>query len=204
MKNFWAVGLILLCGCMGNNKTCCFAPAVKSKTSGEYAFINAKDSIEAFNGLTEKGIRPDYRIFLAEKILKDPSTYNPIGLLAVGIHCLKNDDYYWGTLLTRVAHLRAKIDIAMSQDPSLQSIPDEMLEQVRLSVPKLDEEKFKQAWDQVKQDALSWDKGSPRNYDRRWASLRSEGRHTNAPLNYVGFSEEARIVEEIHASMKEG
>ena len=187
---------------MGNSKTCCFAPAVEGKPKGEYAYINAKESIEAFNGMTTKGMRPDYRIHLAEKVLKEPTTYNPVGLLGVGIHCLKNDDYYWGTFYTRLAYLRAQIDVAASQDPSLQAIPDEMLEQVRLSVPKLDEEKFARAWDQVKNDVLAWDKGAPRNYDRRWASLRSSGRASNAPLNYVGYSDEMLIVEKIHSQMK--
>lgn len=199
MKKLLIAGIILLSvGCNKSGETCFAAPQNTHK-SGEYAYINVKDSVEAFNALSNSGMRPSYREHLAQNILKNPGIYNPVALLGLGIQCLRYDDYFYGALYTRAALLRAQIDIRLSQDPSLASIPEEMLSQVHKALPNLDREKLNLAWERITHDVIAWDKGTPRNYDRRWASLRSSKQ--DAPLQYVALSEEYKVVESAYNAM---
>lgn len=185
--------IVLLLAC-SQCKTC-FTPPPKTTLRGEQAYINVKDSMEVFAALTESGMRPAYRQHQANNVLKNPGNYNPLALLALGIQCLRYNDYFYGALYTRAAILRAEIDIALSQDASLDTITENMLDQLHKTLPKLDNEKFNRAYKQVRGDTIAWDKGTPRNYDRRWASLYSSQEH----LTYHNHTSEPTIIEQIYS-----
>ena len=207
MKCLW-IGLLFLCtGCFYQKQQVTFlTPLVKQtdkdgkakvyivKPKGEYATIDADQSSEAYANLVSKKSRPALRFHLANRIAANPGSYHPGALLGLGIMRLQYKDYDQGAFFVRAALLRTYVDIKLSQDTSLEDMAQVMMNEVYAHVPNLDEEKFQKAWDQVQDEVIAWDKEVPRNYDRRWASLRSRGLFNQKPLNYLPLTEEAAII----------
>lgn len=209
MKKLW---ILLLCiGCYGSKQDVTFlTPLVKqtdesgnekvfiARPKGEYATIDNKASHEAFVMLVSKSIQPYFKFNMANKVGTNPDIYNPSALLGLGIMRLRHKDYTQGAFFVRAALLRTYIDVQLSQDPSLQDLGQIMLQEVHNLVPNLNKEAFAKACNAVTDEVIAWDKEVPRNYDRRWVSLRSQGFHTNAPLNYRPQSEEYQIIQDTY------
>ncbi len=211
MKKLWMLSLLLCFACHNNTQDVTFlTPLIKqtdaqgnekiyvARPKGEYATIDNKLSHEAFVTLVATSIQPYYKFHVANQVGAKPSLYNPSALLGLGIMRLRQKDYEQGAFFVRAALLRTYIDVQMSQDPSLQDLGQIMMQEMHNFVPSLDKEAFSKAWDAVTDEVIAWDKEVPRDYDRRWVSLRSQGFHSGAALNYRPASDEHQIIEDAY------
>ena len=215
MKKLWLLPLLFSFACYNSKQDVTFlTPLIKqtdergnekvyiARPKGEYASIDNKLSHDAFVTLVSTSIQPYYKFHIANKVGANPSIYNPSALLGLGIMRLRHKDYTQGAFFVRAALLRTYIDVQMSQDSSLQDLGQIMMQQVHHFVPNLDKEAFSKAWDTVTDEVIAWDKEVPRDYDRRWASLRSQGFHTDEPLNYRPASDEHQIIQDAYKFFK--
>ena len=139
-----------------------------------HAISNYTNVDAAVDILTDADLPIEKKAKAAEQVFFNPGSFHPAALFAAGIYFLYQKDFEKGARLSIGAILRTEIDIRISRDVSLGSVPSIFLE----TVEKIIREDYHftaielNAWQAAKEAALNnfetWDRNTPRDYDQTW------------------------------------
>jgi hypothetical protein len=169
---------------------------------GEYAEIDTQiDILARFDDpdLSDADIDE-----LAQQISSNMGAYNPGVLVVLAMIQLSQGEVELGAQTFSRALLRTIVDIRMSQDATLGDVPEIFMMRIGelLEAKGISPEVFVEALLKGLPEVEAWDRGTPRLYDRRWASPHSLGAFSNQPLNYLPESELDAILEEEYAKLQ--
>ncbi|NGX32056.1 MAG: hypothetical protein K1060chlam4_00094 [Candidatus Anoxychlamydiales bacterium] len=176
---------------------CCLSIVLFANGSNESLF--SKDLIADI--LEDQDLPIEKKAKAAEIVFFNPGSFHPAALLGAGVYFLYQKDFEKGALLSVGAILRTELDVRISRDEELGSVPSIFLQ----AVEKIIREKYLftaielNTWQAAKIAALhnfeTWDRNTPRDYDPTWLS----GDDTEGSLDE---KDKKRITEGFYRSLR--
>ncbi len=172
--------------------------------TGEYKAINVEKENKLREKLESNLVSSEAKAKIVETITNDPGSYAPYILVTVANYYFSQKDLEKGVNWGLRGIYRSCIDVKMSQDETLGDVPQILLRSFGefIKANNFTEKQYQEVFDKIHPTIEKWDLSTPRNYDRRWASLHSLGAFNNKPLNYLPESELEKVSKEFYKSMQ--
>lgn len=199
MKKWFLLGGLLACFSWGHAEDIIVEP------QGEYAEISISKELEAQAKLLSPDVSQEEKRSLVSTICSDMGSYAPVTYINVAVFYLSENKIEEAATFYARGIFRTVVDIRMSQDNSLNDVPTILGMRIgeALQTYHIDPEIFQKAFFSALRGVEEWDRNTPRNYDRRWASLHSIGAFTNRALDYLPEESRQTILEEEYARIRE-
>ena len=178
-----------------------WADTVFVKPQGDYAKIDVDVSNSVTEILMDETKNSHVKEKAALQIQKDPGSFTPMALLALGCYNISGNNLSKGAFWCRAAIFRATVDLKIYPDPSLTDVIPVMFSTMKTCAQKHinTPEKFA-IWEKelrnVSKVLVTWDKKTPRHYDDRWACLHSARAFYDTHIQSVSRKEKDKIIAE--------
>jgi hypothetical protein len=163
---------------------------IKIEPTGEFKEIDISKEMALRDKLSDPSVDSVVKAAIFEEIKEHPGSYAPFLFLDIIAYIIYDNAGTVSEFLTWYSRLmvRCQVDIIMSRDLSLADTPEifsmnvgELVHEGKVPVDGLELADFEKAY----KEAQAWDRTTPRNYDRRWASPHSIDSFVNSKLHYL-------------------
>jgi hypothetical protein len=165
----------------------------------EYFDLDLGKESHIMNILTSSESTKDEKLAALHEIESQPGLFAPGLLLQLAFYYIEaKKDLEKGAKWFSRAYFRTALDVKMSQDLSLRDLPTNFMLQTGESINDagLDWEDFQNVlFKQAMPKVELWDRETPRDYDRRWASMHSMNTITGELMDYLPECELPELLE---------